>query len=74
MDVIAGTGHPGVHDGKGASANFYQVASICTEFVFLYITDAQAGIVRLVTSGRAMTEYLQHVGIISIYTWDPCHK
>ena len=54
MYVIAVTGLPGVH-AKGASATFYQVASICTEFDFLYITDAQAGRVRLVTSGRGMT-------------------
>ena len=63
--VIAGTGKEGNSNGKGDQATFAQPMGICVEHEKnIFITDAQTGSVKLVTSIKGIVKYLGHLGLL----------
>ena len=64
ITVIAGTGLEGVKDGNGQVASFHQVSGMCVEYDSIFITDLQAGTIRLTTCGTGMATYLKNMGVV----------
>lgn len=63
--VIAGTGKEGNSNGKGDQATFAQPMCICVEHdKNIFITDAQTGSVKLITSIKGIVKYLGHLGLL----------
>lgn len=63
--VIAGTGKEGNSNGKGDQATFAQPMGICVEHEKnIFITDAQTGSVKLITSIKGIVKYLGHLGLL----------
>ena len=63
--VIAGTGKEGNSNGKGDQASFAQPMGICVELdKNMFITDAQTGSVKLITSINGIVKYLSHLGLL----------
>ena len=63
--VIAGTGKEGNSNGKGAQATFAQPMGICLEHEKnIFITDAQTGSVKLITSIKGIVKYLSHLALL----------
>ena len=64
--VIAGTGKEGNANGKGDKATFAQPMGICVELdKNIFITDAQTGSVKLITSIKGIVKYLGHLGLLN---------
>ncbi len=64
VSVFAGSGQEGLQDGNGSVATFLQVTGMCTEFHTVFLTDVQAGTIRMITSGSGMARYLQNMGLL----------
>lgn len=63
--VIAGTGKEGNSNGKGDQATFAQPMCICVEHdKNIFISDAQTGSVKLITSIKGIVKYLGHLGLL----------
>lgn len=65
VTVIAGTGSEGNSNGKAESASFSQPMGICVECdKNIFVTDAQAGTVKLLTTIEGTVEFLKHLGLL----------
>jgi hypothetical protein len=63
--VIAGTGKEGNLNGKADKASFAQPMGICVELdKNIFITDAQTGSVKLITSITGIVKFLSHLGLL----------
>lgn len=63
--VIAGTGKEGDSYGKADQATFAQPMGICVEHdKNIFITDAQTGSVKLITSIKRIVKYLSYLGLL----------
>ena len=63
--VIAGTGKEGNSNGKGDQASFAQPMGICVELnKNIFVTDAQTGSVKLITSIKGIVKFLSHLGLL----------
>ena len=63
--VIAGTGKEGNSNGNGDQATFAQPNGICVEHEKnIFITDAQTGSVKLITSIKGIVKYLSHLALL----------
>ena len=65
VTVIAGTGSEGNSNGKAENARFSQPMGICVECdKNIFVTDAQTGAVKLVTTIKGTVEFLRHLGLL----------
>ena len=63
--VIAGSGKEGNSNGKAEDACFSQPMGICVECdKNIFVTDAQTGSVKLITTIKGMVEFLRHLGLL----------
>ncbi len=63
--LIAGSGKEGNTNGLAKHASFAQPMGICVENdTNIFITDAQAGTLKIITTINGMREFLQHLGLL----------
>ena len=62
VTVIAGTGEEGNRNGSGSFAAFGQPMGLCTEGDNIFLTDAQIGTVKLVTTVTGTIQFLENLG------------
>ena len=62
VTVIAGTGEEGNKNGSGSFAAFGQPMGLCTEGDNIFLTDAQIGTVKLVTTVTGTIQFLENLG------------
>ncbi|CAB4022347.1 Hypothetical predicted protein, partial [Paramuricea clavata] len=63
--VIAGTGKEGNLNGKADKVSFAQPMGICVELdKNIFITDAQTGLVKLITSITGIVKFFSHLGLL----------
>ncbi|CAB3982119.1 Hypothetical predicted protein [Paramuricea clavata] len=63
--VIAGTGKEGNLNGKADKASFAQPMGVCVELdKKIFITDAQTGSIKLITSITSIVQFLSHLGLL----------
>ena len=65
VTVIAGSGMEGNCNGRAKDASFSQPMGICVELDRnIFVTDAQAGSVKLITTIKGTAEFLKHLGML----------
>ena len=65
VTVIAGSGSEGNGNGKADKSTFRQPMGICVECQkTIYVTDAQAGAIKLITTVKGTVEFLRHLGLL----------
>ena len=62
ITVIAGTGEEGNRKGSGSFAAFGQPMGLCTKGNNIFLTDAQIGTVKLVTTVTETIQFLENLG------------
>ncbi|MES9881338.1 MAG: hypothetical protein ABW185_10700 [Sedimenticola sp.] len=61
---IAGTGQEGNDSGPAESASFSQPMGLCCEYESIFITDAQCGCVKILTTVKNSVEFLKQLGLL----------
>ena len=67
VTVIAGSGMEGNCNGRTKDASFSQPMGICVELdrnCNIFVTDAQTGSVKLITTIKGTAEFLKHLGML----------
>ena len=65
VTVIAGSGMEGNCNGRAKDASFSQPMGICVELDRnIFVTDAQTGSVKLITTIKGTAEFLKHLGML----------
>ncbi|KAL9958419.1 hypothetical protein ACROYT_G035429 [Oculina patagonica] len=64
VETLAGDGREGAQDGAGKCCSFVQVQGICCVSDTLFITDAAAKKIKIVTGLSGTTDFLKHLGIL----------
>ena len=65
VTVIAGSGMEGNCNGRAKGASFSQPMGICVELNRnIFVTDAQTGSVKLITTIKGTAEFLKHLGML----------
>lgn len=64
VTVLVGNGQEGSQDGTAKSCSFVQAQGICSVGETLFVTDAAAGCVKLVTGLSGTTTFLKHLGLL----------
>ena len=62
VTVIAGTGEEGNENDSGSCAAFGQPMGLCTEGDNIFLTNAQIGTVKLVTTVAGTIQFLENLG------------
>ncbi|KAI8503595.1 hypothetical protein Bbelb_185660 [Branchiostoma belcheri] len=62
VQVLAGSGSPGLQDGTSQYAEFYQPRGVCKELSCLLVTDVATGSIRLITNTDAAALFLEKTG------------
>lgn len=62
--IVVDTGKEGNSNGKSTNSSFSQPMGVCVEMDRnIFVTDAQAGTVKLITSIKGTIGFLKHVGL-----------
>lgn len=64
VEHIAGDGREGGQDGTGKSCSFIQLHGICSVSSTLFITDAAAGKIKMMTGLSGTRNFLNHLGLL----------